>query len=155
MSYVLQFIAALVGTASFAIIYEVQTDIYLPCGLLGAFGWLIYLGMYEFLGANESVSVFAAAFFVICTSRYLGIRRKCPATMFLIPGIFPLVPGVRIFETFDAYMRNDISGIGEDGRATTSIALAIVIAIILAFEIPQSVFDCIAKRPGKDKSKKQ
>lgn len=146
MGYVWQFVAAMIGTISFAIIYEVQTGIYISCGLVGALGWLVYLGMFEFLGTYESLSVFVAAFFVICASRYLGIKQKCPATMFLIPGIFPLVPGVRIFETFDAYMRNDVSGIGEDGRATTAIALAIVIAIILAFEIPQQVFDFIAGR---------
>lgn len=149
MRYFLQFIAAFVGTVSFSVIYEVQTGIYLSCGLVGALGWLIYLGMFEILGANESLAVFIAAFFVICVARFLGIKKKCPATMFMIPGIFPLVPGVRIFETFDAYMRNDISGIGEDARATTSIAMAIVIAIVLAFEIPQSLFDFFAKRKKK------
>lgn len=146
MNYVLQFSAAMLGTISFAIIYEVQRGIYLTCGLVGAFGWLVYFAIFEGLGANESLAIFLAAFLVVLASRYLGIRQKCPATMFLIPGIFPLVPGVRIFETFDAYMRNDITGISVDGRATTAIAFAIAIAIILGFEIPQRFFDVLARR---------
>jgi hypothetical protein len=144
-----QFIAAFLGTLAFAILYEVQTRIYFVCGLVGAIGWLIYLIAFNFFSIQESVAIFIAAFIVVCISRFSGIIFRCPATMFLVPGIFPLVPGVKVYETFDAYMRNDASDINTFSRGTTLIAIAIVLAILLSFEIPQKTFDTLVKKIKK------
>ena len=94
-----QFIAAFLGTLAFAILYEVQTRIYFVCGLVGAIGWLVYLIAFNFFSIQESVAIFISAFIVVCISRFSGIIFRCPATMFLVPGIFPLVPGVKVYET--------------------------------------------------------
>ena len=122
-----QFIAAFLGTLAFAILYEVQTRIYFVCGLVGAIGWLVYLIAFNFFSIQESVAIFISAFIVVCISRFSGIIFRCPATMFLVPGIFPLVPGVKVYETFDAYMRNDASDINTFSRGTTLIAIAILV----------------------------
>ena len=144
-----QFIAAFLGTLAFAILYEVQTRIYFVCGLVGAIGWLVYLIAFNFFSIQESVAIFISAFIVVCISRFSGIIFRCPATMFLVPGIFPLVPGVKVYETFDAYMRNDASDINPFSRGTTLIAIAIVLAILLSFEIPQKTFDTLVKKIKK------
>jgi hypothetical protein len=144
-----QFIAAFLGTLAFAILYEVQTRIYFVCGLVGAIGWLVYLIAFNFFSIQESVAIFISAFIVVCISRFSGIIFRCPATMFLVPGIFPLVPGVKVYETFDAYMRNDASDINTFSRGTTLIAIAIVLAILLSFEIPQKTFDTLVKKIKK------
>ena len=144
-----QFIAAFLGTLAFAILYEVQTRIYFVCGLVGAIGWLVYLIAFNFFSIQESVAIFISAFIVVCISRFSGIIFRCPATMFLVPGIFPLVPGVKVYETFDAYMRNDASDINTFSRGTTLIAIAIVLAILLSFEIAQKTFDPLVKKIKK------
>ena len=144
-----QFIAAFLGTLAFAILYEVQTRIYFVCGLVGAIGWLVYLIAFNFFSIQESVAIFISAFIVVCISRFSGIIFRCTATMFLVPGIFPLVPGVKVYETFDAYMRNDASDINTFSRGTTLIAIAIVLAILLSFEIPQKTFDTLVKKIKK------
>ena len=145
-----QFIAAFLGTLAFAILYEVQTRIYFVCGLVGAIGWLVYLIAFNFFSIQESVAIFISAFIVVCISRFSGIIFRCPATMFLVPGIFPLVPGVKVYETFDAYMRNDASDINTFSRGTTLIAIAIVLAILLSFEIPQKTFYTLVKKIRKN-----
>ncbi len=46
-------------------------------------------------------------------------------------------------------MTNDASDINTFSRGTTLIAIAIVLAILLSFEIPQKTFDTLVKKIKK------
>lgn len=93
---ILQTLAAGIGTVAFCVLYRVPQKYFFNCGMVGIIEWIVYLFINEYF-RSEAIAVFCAAFTVVCLSRYLAIKRKCPLTMFLIPGIFPLVPGSKIY----------------------------------------------------------
>lgn len=129
-------LAAAVGTMAFALMFHVPRNYYLCGGASGSAGWLVYrlIALYvdSILGP-----VCAGAFTVTVLSRIFAVRKRCPVTMFLIPGIFPLVPGMSLYQTAQALVSSDWYLAGEKGLTTIKFAVAIVGGILLGFEIPQ------------------
>ena len=60
--------------------------------------------------------------------------------MFLIPGIFPLAPGMGIYQTAQALVGSDWDLAASKGLTSIKFAVAIVGGILLGFEIPQRWF---------------
>lgn len=93
----IQIIAAVIATVGFSILFGVPSKYYPYCGVIGGAGWLVYLLTLEhFSTAGASL---AATMVVIFLSRLAAVRKKCPVTIFLIAGIFPLVPGAGVYWT--------------------------------------------------------
>lgn len=141
-----QILAAAVGTIAFSILFSVSRRYYPYCGVIGGAGWLVYLLM-EQSGAVAASLVATMA--VVILSRYIAIRIKCPVTIFLIPGIFPLVPGSYVYWTAYYLVTNEAMMAAQKGYMAVKIALAIVLGIVFVFEIPQSVFAALNKSDKK------
>ena len=62
------------------------------------FGWLVYF-CFHWDGLSPAESTFVSAAAVIFLSRLFAVWERCPATLFMIPGIFPIVPGAGIYWT--------------------------------------------------------
>lgn len=93
---ILQLISLFIGVVGFGIILEVPKK-YLPySGLAGMLGWAAYLLGQTFLPVG---SVFFSSFCIALLSQIFARKLKCPVTMFLIPGIYPSVPGAGIYRT--------------------------------------------------------
>ena len=72
--------------------------------------------------------------------------RKCPVTLFLIAGIFPEVPGIGIYRTiYYSLLENNKLSL-HYGRETLGVAIAMVLGIILVFEIPQKTINGIFQK---------
>lgn len=135
-----QVLAAFTGTYAFAILFGSPRKEYLHAGIIGAAGWLVYLLMARFTPAGPTISTLIAAVIVCIMSRMAAVRRRCASTVFLLCGIFPLVPGAGIF-WFTYYLSSGQFQLSlTTGFAAIKIALALVLGIILAMEIRQSVF---------------
>ena len=70
----------------------------------------------------------------------------CSATLFMIPGIFPIVPGAGIYWTAHYIVTDQLALASRTGFEAVKAAAAIVLGIIFVFEIPQRFFGRIAKR---------
>ena len=83
---------------AFAILFHAPRREWVPCGLTGMVGWVVY-----WLAVQGGISVVAASFCgtlgLALLSRVLAVVRRCPVTVFLTGGIFPLVPGAGIYYT--------------------------------------------------------
>ena len=77
---------------------------------------------------------------MVLLSRLTAIREKCPVTIFLICGIFPLVPGSYVYWTAYYFVTDQMSLAAENGYMAIKIAFAIVLGIVFVFEIPQRAF---------------
>ncbi|MCI7814066.1 MAG: threonine/serine exporter family protein [Lachnospiraceae bacterium] len=64
--------------------------------IVGAIGWVIYTWAGKYTG-NEMLSIFLAALVVSVTSHIFARWKKAPVTLFLIPGVLPLVPGIGMY----------------------------------------------------------
>ncbi len=135
---ILQLIAAALGTVGFAVLFGVPRKYYLVGGLIGAAGWGIYCIFVD--AAGSTVATLFATVVVIFLSRMASVWKKCPATIFLISGIIPLVPGSRIYWTSYYLVMNQLGLALETGYEAVKCAVAIVIGIVCVFELPQGVF---------------
>ena len=90
--------------------------------------------------------VFLATVLVILLSRIFAVKERCPVTIFLISGILPLVPGAGIYWTAYYLVTNQLEEASRRGFLAVKVAVAIVLGIVVVFEIPQSVFRKFIRR---------
>lgn len=141
----IELISAAVGTVAFSLLFGVPKKYYLYCGGIGAAGWLVYKLMLEKVGLSIAVSVFAATLVIVLLSRYAAVFEKCPATVFLITGIFPVVPGAQIYWATYYLVTDQLHAAFDSGFLALKIMISIVLGIVLVFEIPYHFFK-IGKR---------
>lgn len=148
----LQFTAACAGTIGFSILFSVPREHYPLCGFIGGMGWLICWSLIHGFHMGTIEANFLATVFITLSSRIGSTVRKCPVTLFLIAGIFPEVPGIGVYRTiYYSILENHALSLSY-GRETLGIAIAMVLGIILVFEIPQKTIHKIA---GFGKKKKR
>ena len=87
-----QFFLAGLGTLSFAILFACPRRCLPYCALVGAVGWLWY-ELLTLLGADAATASLLAVIPLTILTRVFAITQKTPVTVFLLTGIFPLVPG--------------------------------------------------------------
>ena len=84
-------------------------------------------------GSGLVAATFIAVIVVTLISRIFAVVRKSPVTIFLVPGIFPLVPGVGIYYTSYYFIMNEFSLASAKGIETMKIAVAITLGIMWCF----------------------
>lgn len=144
----MQFFAAAIGTFGFSVMFGVPKKYYIDCSVIGGAGWLLCWSLGHFWNAWSFLATLAATLFVTLASRLWAARRKSPATMFLLPSIFPLVPGVGIYRTVYYLIMDEMELSVENGRAAFAGAVAIVIGIMCAYEVPQRDINQLVKKRG-------
>lgn len=135
----IQIMVSMLATLSFAILFFAPKKQYISCGITGAVGWITYFLLMK-IGISMSLSALVATFVLTLLSRVLSVIRKVPATIFLVTGIFPLVPGAGIYYTAYYLMVNDMSMAFLKGVETFFVAGAIVLGMIFGFALPQRLF---------------
>ena len=130
-----QLLAAYVGTVAFAVLFGVPRKYYLDSGLCGMLGWLLYLILVNHTGLSVANVVFFATVLVTFTAMVLAIVRKCPITVYLICGIFPLVPGAGIFWTTYNVVSEQLGAALDTGITALKVTVAIAFGIILVAEL--------------------
>lgn len=133
-----QVLAAVIGTVGFSVLYGVPRQYYPYCGLTGGAGWLLYSLLIPW--CSEPEATLFAAVVVILLSRLFAVRERCPVTIFLISGIFPLVPGAGVYWTAYYIVTNDVMRAAQTGFIALKVAVAIVLGIVFVFQLPQWVF---------------
>jgi len=148
LSLLAQTAVSFVATVSFAILFQVPREQYVYSGLCGAAGWLCYLLVMQNY-PSPAVASFAAVVVLTVMSRIFAVRRKTPVTIFLICGIFPLVPGAGIYYTaYNFIIGNNQMAVAK-GVETIKIAVAIALAVVFTFSLPTPVFRFAKSRKGK------
>lgn len=132
-------VTSFVGTVAFSIIFNVPYKYYIWCGLTGMSGWLVYCIIYT--ENSVAIATFFAAVVVVLMSRVLAVYQRCPITIFLVAGIFPLIPGASVYYTAYYLVIGELSNAAHRGMLAVNIALAIVLAIVFAISIPKHWFN--------------
>lgn len=141
-----QTLAAFIGTFAFAILFGVPRRQYATCGIIGAIGWAAFLIMTRAGIAGTMVSITFSTVLICLMSRMVAVWDKCPSTVYLLCGIFPLVPGAGIF-WFTYYLVAEKFRLSmTTGFNAGMAAIAIVLGIILAMEFPQRWFSKLRRK---------
>ena len=141
-----QFAVAMLATMCFGLTFNVDKRHFIACGLTGAVGWLVYCIANGLLGLSAPAATLLAALPLTAAARLFAIRHRAPVTVFLLCGIFPLVPGAGIYWTVYYLVTDEIALARSSGTSALKAAFAIVLAIAAVFELPRGLFRCFAPR---------
>ena len=130
-----QFFLAAAGTLSFAILFACPRRCLPYCALVGAVGWLGY-ELLTLLGADAATASLLAVIPLTILTRVFAITQKTPVTVFLLSGIFPLVPGAGIYYTAYYFLQGEQELFASKGGETFKVALALALGIALVCSLP-------------------
>ena len=149
---IIQMIAAFLAVVFFSITLEVNKKFILFAGISGMIGWITYLICKKY-GINDIICYMISGIVIASLSYIFSIIFKVVVTIFLIPGILPIVPGVAIYRTVYYLIMNDIVNTRHYLMHTILISGSIAIAIFL-IETIVIIGEKIIKKRSKNKSKK-
>lgn len=101
---------------------------------------MVYLGCLN-LDTGTTIANLLATLALTLLARTISALHKMPVTVYLISGIFPLVPGAGIYYTSYYFIMNEMAECSKAGMDTVKVAGAIVLGIVFGFAIPQSLFN--------------
>ena len=117
--YFAHFVVAVIATISFGITFQMPRRHYLACGLTGAVGWMVYIFGVELFALSPAIATLVATLPLTGCARFFAIRHKAPVTIFLLPGIFPLVPGAGIYYTAYYFLQGEQELFASKGGETS------------------------------------
>ncbi|MBM7613905.1 threonine/serine exporter family protein [Alkaliphilus hydrothermalis] len=135
MIYLLKHLGyAFISTIGFAFIFNTPKAALLRSGLAGAFGWAVYIVVNQVSG-SVVLSTFMGSLCIGLVGEVFAILNKNPITVYIIPGIVPLVPGFGLYNTMLSLLENDYDGALLHGSQSVMIAIAIAGALTIALSV--------------------
>ena len=131
----INFIFSFAVTAGFSIFFNAPKKSLIPCGIVGGIGWCAYILMSKSSYFSNVFSMVIASAVISLLSEILARKLKYPSINFIIPGIRPLVPGLRLYNTMYSLVQKDYALAVSTGTDTLfkSGGIAIGILIITSF----------------------
>lgn len=127
---------AAAASAFCAVVFNAGKYDILPGAIAGGIGWFIYRLMFQYLGFAEPAGYMCGAAALTLFSEIWAYFSKNPATVYLLPGLFPLVPGYGMFVAMHAAVTHNTELAGKAGYnaiiAAGSIALGMAVAASVA-----------------------
>ena len=136
MEIITSFIFAFIATMAFAVLFQSPKKILLTDGLIGAVGWVVFISLRDQMGYSSFYANFFGTLALALLSELSARIFKQPATVFVIPGIIPLVPGL---------INNDYNG----GMSILLTAITDSCAIAVGVMLVSSLFRVLKIRKDR------
>ncbi|HHV30546.1 MAG TPA: threonine/serine exporter [Clostridium sp.] len=136
-----EILLAFIGSICPGVIYNVEKRNLIWVGFCGMLGWITYRTFNE-LAESVVLASFLGAVVVGIYSESVARLLKAPATVFSVPGIIPLVPGIGAYNTIQHIAENQLYEAASKGIETMSCAGAIAFGILLTsavFRLPKKL----------------
>ncbi len=127
--FLLPCLAAFFSCFGFSLLYNIHGKNIMIASLCGTFGWAVYL-IADFLSASMVLPYFCAGISIALYAEVAAYLFHSPITVYLIPGIIPLVPGLTIYRTMEACLSADLHLFGTGLVTTLKIGGAISLGLI-------------------------
>ena len=138
MHLLVEFIFAFLGTLGFTLIFNVPLRHIPVASIVGGAGWVAYQ-IAESMGCGVAIACFFGACTVGLTSDIASKLCKEAATIFVIPGVLPLVPGAGTYYTMLAIVQGNLDQAAAKGIETLAMAGAIALGLLVMGTIIQIV----------------
>lgn len=137
MKFLLPCIYSFFGSFGYCIISNVRPRKHML--LLASVGGALCWGAYLLLGflKNDILQAFLATVILAFYAELMARLFKSPATVYLIMGIIPLVPGAGIYYTMEACINGDLMEFMRLGVHTFGIAGALALGILVVTAVMQ------------------
>ncbi len=127
---IFEVLVATIGTMGFSFVFNIKKNRVIPVGIGGMIGWITYLLVNHYF-ENAFISNMLATFVVCIYAEICARKLKAPASVFLVPSVFPLIPGSGLYYTMEALVRGDKALVNSYGISTIAATLGIVVGMIL------------------------
>lgn len=155
MSSFYAFLFAAVGTLGYAITYNIPKKLLPLAAFTGGAGWLVF----SCFPTHPIYGCFFAALTVGILSEIFARKFKDAATLFILPGILPLVPGARMYRMTLALLEQDFSTAATLCIEVLCLAGSIAIALITVTSFTRFLFRNLnywkEKRASRKKMKEE
>lgn len=128
------FLFAFSSTVGFSILFHVPKKHIASAGFTGACGWLTYT-YFITSGSGSILACFAGSCIVALISDIFSRALKDAATIFIIPGILPLVPGAGMYHTMLTILEGNVEETASVGTETILMAGAIAVALLVVASV--------------------
>lgn len=145
MPLYLHFIYSFISTIGFSVLFNVPKKSLFYAGITGAIGWSLYVYT-DNITFSASFSNFIASIMVAILGEVFARIDKKPVTVFVIPGIVPLVPGYGMYLTMINLINDNFNKAATTGIDTLFKAGSIVMGIILVSSIAKIIKKSKAKK---------
>jgi len=125
------FVFAFLAAMSFGVLFQSPKKILIQGGLIGAVGWVTFIILTKGLTYPSYIANFWATVLVQLLCEVSARIFKQPATVFNVPAIIPLVPGLGMYQGMRYIINNDYA-YGSNIWITTGLdACSIALGIML------------------------
>ncbi|MGF7057317.1 threonine/serine exporter family protein [Brassicibacter mesophilus] len=138
MFLIKHFVYAFLSTIGFSILFNIPKDSVIKSGFAGAIGWIIYIVTKDIF-SSPIAGAFFGAITVGIVGEVMAKYFKKPATIFIIPGVVPLVPGAGMYYTMLAVIEKDFIHAANLGTETIFIAASIACGIIISSSVSKII----------------
>lgn len=131
---IIQFISAFISTAGFSVLFNIPRKDIIKASFIGSVGWLIY----QYTQTHSlMLKAFLAAFVIGILGELFSKIFKEPVTIFIIPGIIPIVPGYGLYYTMLKIIESDYESAATIGFESILIALLIASGLMVSTALSQ------------------
>ncbi len=134
--FILKIFYCFAATFFFALIMNAPKKTLVHSSITASLGYLVY--EYFIMRGHSLTAFFMGTTFVAILGEIYARKLKMPATIFIFPGVIPIVPGLGLYETIMAFVQDDISSALEIGVSTIlnigCMAVAMALVSLLAFK---------------------
>ncbi|MFS8540587.1 MAG: threonine/serine exporter family protein [Tissierellales bacterium] len=139
MEIIKQLLFAFISTIGFSILFSTPKDSIIKAGLVGSISWGIYFLSSNIFNISTVTSTLLASISVGIMGELLAKYNKKPATVFIIPGIIPLVPGAGMYYTMLELVEHNYYAAVDKGTENLFIAASISIGLIISTTLSTSI----------------
>lgn len=146
---IVMLIAMTVGSAGTAMVFGIEKRVFwwaVLCAFLAAAGFEIPA---RFFAAGPFISALVSALVLASYADIMAHLLKVPATVMIIPGIIPAVPGGRLYFTMQAAVSGNMDEFYSQGRTVLLITAGLAVGIIGVTAISRPINAYLNKRNQK------
>lgn len=125
----IQLAAALAGSFGFALLFNARGEKLVWASLGGLLSWGVYLAV-GLVYRSDPARYFIAALVLTIYAEIMARLHRSPATVFLVSGTIPLIPGGSLYYTMSCAVAARWSEALHTGLATLLLAIAIAAGIL-------------------------
>ncbi len=129
-NYIAAFIFSFFAAATFAALFQAPKKTLFVSGVIGAVGWVIFIFMRDEASYSSFYANFFATIAIAVLSEMAARVFKQPTTIYINPGIIPIVPGLSVYngmmKIIEGNYEQGVNILLNAGQDAAAIALAIM-----------------------------
>ncbi|MBS7578238.1 MULTISPECIES: threonine/serine exporter family protein [unclassified Enterococcus] len=100
---IIHIFGSMICSIAFGVTVNTKRELFLPIGVAGAFTWCTYVLSLMIID-NSFINSFLCIVVLSLISHYFAKKFRVPLTMFFVPALVAVVPGITLFLEFDQWI---------------------------------------------------